>query len=295
MALWSAACACLCLIGAAQTKVTTTPHSCTKDNLPYQVITLAETFEMHSWDWISGERSVHWSHKKSDFPQIRGINACGISPEDSIAYCICSGHLVRVDKDGFAFVARTPRGRGSVSAGFDEDGTFWATAGLDVWKLEAPHSLVGYAESAPTLPELTTVGQTESVHGADIVVWECYLVSVAGGKVVVTDSTDRNLRTFLPAATADSDSLPVSGFGGAYMYSGRMFFSANGGAGVFKVDLDLVSVTYTAMREGESSDDGLNCILTEAPETTSADVKDSAGRGSVSCIGAAVFAGLLHL
>jgi len=288
----------LCTEGAAQTEVKTTPHACAKDNLPYQVLKLNSTMEMHSWDWISGKRSVHWSHEISKFAQIDLLNGCGISPEDSIAYCITPGYVVRVDKAGFAFVARTPGGRMSVSAGFDEDGTFWAADASEVWKFEGLHDLPGYAEPAATLPEMAVAGPTQFAHGADVVVWEGYLVSVSDGKVVVTDLGDGGLRTFQPTASANSEPLPAGYYGGAYMYSGGMFFSHNDGAGIFNVDLDLASMTYTAKNDGASFvtayNDGLNCILTEAPETVSG-MKDAAGRRGAVLVGASMIAGLLRL
>jgi len=262
-----------CLGGGAAQPVerSTIPHDCVNDNLPYQLITTIDAFELHSWDWATGERSVHWKLQQANHPNVTRVNACGIDPEDNIAYCIVyrnGGYLGRLDKNGIAYVARTPGGEFSVSASFDENGTFWATTRDEIWKLKAPHNLKGWSEPSADLPKLRVVGNTSMNHGADIVAWQDHIVSVRGSKVILTDLSDKNLETW-EAKPSLADPME-GGFGGAYLYSGSLYFSANGGKGVYRIEPDLKLRTFIGTRVGASFDtnnnDGLNCIFTESPD-----------------------------
>lgn len=121
-----------------------------------------------------------------------------------------------------------------------------------------------------------------TAHGADTVIWEDLLVSVTGPGVVVTDLTHPEMRTFMPAQAAGSDALGSGVYGGGYLYSGSMYFSANSGAGIYEVQLDLAAGTYTSKVVGKSfkthASDGLNCMFTEAPEVGSG-ISDSKNLG----------------
>jgi len=262
------------VVAAKPAEKTTQPHECSNDNLPYQSIMTDAAFELLSWDWASGERSVHWSLPRADFPEIQHLNACGINPKDNIAYCVivfskgaASAYVARVDKDGFAIVARTPDGKSSVSGSFDEVGIFWVNVGGVIWKLEGAHELKGWTEPPEDLPEVSVVGESSMEHGSDNIVWQGHLVSIASGQVVVTKLSDPGLETW--AAKPNPPDLLRDHFGGGYMYSGSIFFSANDGSGVFKIQLDLQSRSIVATRVGasivSSYNDGLNCIFTESP------------------------------
>jgi len=265
----------------------TVPFDCNNDNLPCQLIWTDSAYELYSWDWTTSNRSLHWSLSLSDHPKITFVNGCGIGPKDNIVYCIVAyadvGHLGRLDGNGVAIVARTPAGGTSVSASFDEAGTFLADTGRQIWKIAAPHELKGWSEPTPDLPELDWVGKVDLFHGADSVIWREHLISVKNGNVIITNLTEGDLSTW-QAMPNPAD--PMSGtFGGGYLYSGRLYFSANSGEGTYQIEPDLQARTFIGTRVGAafrtSRNDGLNCIFTRSPDEAAADA-DSKDSGSQS-------------
>mmetsp|Transcript_78483 Transcript_78483/g.227824 ORF Transcript_78483/g.227824 Transcript_78483/m.227824 type:complete len:241 (-) Transcript_78483:47-769(-) len=224
-------------------------------------------------------------------------------PKDSIAYCIirikpeaestmAEGFLARVDSDGFAIVARTPNKLHTNSASFDESGTYWASKDTAIWKLEASHELKGGHSMSDDLPEIVEVGEGSVAHGIDCVVWRDHLVSISKGEVLVTDIADPDLKSWV-AKPNPSPALPGY-FGSAYLYSGSMYFSANDGSGVYRIEIDLAQGSFIGTRIGASfnnrNNDGLNCIFTQSPDEVAAEVKDAGVRPSTLRVWVLVFA-----
>jgi len=238
-------------------------------------------------------------------PPLNRLNSCGINPLDSIIYCATTTsepdkkhYIVRVDKDKFEFVAKIPA-RG-FSGTFSASGTYywggesklWFVTGLNTFKGYPKQDDVGLKDLLNMVAFIPAPEQTDLRLGMDLVAVTGvdlddsgddaeYLVSLHAGwgseKPTVTFTKAKLDTGFVKTwwnEVTFIDADPKGGFGAAWNYNGRLYFTHNAGSGVYEVNVDQLSSAEGAApvkvkKVGISAktgwNDGLNCIFVDPP------------------------------
>lgn len=214
-------------------------------------------------------------------PPFRSINSCAINPKDAIIHCSMEinnkgSFLVRIDKKRVAFVAKLPGWR--YGATFDKYGNYWmyGSSGLSVIKdVASKPSYSSWSYLSGGEPGVTSMklGSDFAVIYADLDKSgseETYLLALSGrtgrnSLYIVKVSGDSYKRWVLEETTG----LPASGdtWGTAWNYENSIFFSADTGEGVFRLDDSSINITngsasFIYMGPAQKTDwnDGLSCI-----------------------------------
>jgi len=210
-------------------------------------------------------------------PPFRSINACAISPKDEIIYCSMEingkgSFLVRIDMRQVAFVAKLPGWR--YAAAFDEDGKYWmyGETGLSVIKdVASKPSYSSWSYLSGNAPDVVSM-----TLGADLAVVQgdldktggegTYLLSLYKSTLYVVKVSGGLYRYW---ALAKTSGLPPSAvtWGTAWNYKSSIFFSADTGEGVYRLDdgslnIENGSASFIYMGPAQETDwnDGFSCL-----------------------------------
>lgn len=220
------------------------------------------------------------------------VNSCGISPNDSMMYCLfdLSGRywLARFDSSidgdnaGIEYVAESPTW--AAAGGFTMAGDYYLSSKTKMLTMPQPDVLAGKSTPDDTLPKLTKIpGKATTDMGCDINAVEMdldgtgekdWIVSIHGGKVVAVSEDGKNC-----AMTSSGDTLPTKSFGAAWSYQGQLYYACNDGNGVFQVKLSdgacsdsvadpQVNVVKVGVSEPTDKNDGMNCMKATPPPWT---------------------------
>jgi len=285
---------------------TVQPFDCVSNNSPIQVLSKdgGSTFNVKALEIETGIYTQLYQFPLDYIPGLTNVNGVGINPKDGKPYCTISyngyhSYIARFDSSTIEFIAKIPSG-GKPSyntAAFTESGDYvlpkGGTTNLYVFKSAAILGATGFASPASAgladWTVATPLALTLAVKGADIAAFKgdfegtgseqdyaMELHSSTKGRVTLYN-LETGSNWYLDASDTDSSefvSAATYGWGAAWTYGNEIYFSHNGGLGVFKVfqnTIDIGEKRVTVIRVGSSTatsmNDGMNCLLAESPWT----------------------------
>lgn len=217
-------------------------------------------------------------------PPFRSINSCAINPKDDLLHCSMEingkgSFLMRINDGQVGYVAKLPGWR--YAATFDYEGTYYMYGNTGM-------SFISKVHEYPTWPSYENLvgpdvfSQPKFIQlGGDLAVLEKdlegkgstskYLISVTGNSLEMA-------RVFPPPY--DSWILPTIGlppeavlWGTAWNFKSGIFFSADTGEGVYKLNVSSIDLSgekpasFEKVGNAQPTDwnDGFSCMSTHGP------------------------------
>jgi len=248
------------------------PYPCESQKQPLQIL---DDERVVSLDMLSGKFSTEWQLSRvATDPPFMNLNAADISPRDSRAYGVFSlkGDAFRIlgrfDQDMVEFVASFPKVCNLNAGTFDSLGNFYAFCDGTFFRVARPDELIGYTALVSRLPEAEMFSAQTTLLVSDMASlnydfrgtgkpqsWLVGLANAQGvGKLLLVSTDSFTAYEFAVSGFENGD-----GWGAAWNHRTSIddvddiFFSANNGAGVFKLRLDSIILSSNA--------DALSCSL----------------------------------
>mmetsp|Transcript_86694 Transcript_86694/g.163426 ORF Transcript_86694/g.163426 Transcript_86694/m.163426 type:complete len:739 (+) Transcript_86694:60-2276(+) len=220
------------------------------------------------------------------------LNGCGVNPRDSILYCAMFAEgswIVRLDSQNVEFVARLPQQNWN-TADFSPSGTFFiADSFTGFLVLTDLHTRKGFASK--TDPGLWDLRQEEKQYPANWAGTADVVVSFAN--LNGTGLQEYMFSPYGPYLQIAQYNLTAGNFSGSWVlnvshgrwdnifgagwnFQGKLFFASNGGAGVYQIPLEditladgaSVNLTRIGSAEEAGKNDGFSCLATPNPWKT---------------------------
>jgi len=232
------------------------------------------------------------------------INACGVSPIDSMLYCAVfadGSYVARVGANTMEFVARLPWFDHYIAGGFAPSGNFFiATYYMEILVLKNLHQAKGHNATEKKnedaeiidLREKKLLYPTGFLYGADIVGvnmnlqghgLEEYVIVLHGSRLQIAkydNKHDTFVQSWLIKVRPPRDD---NIYGAGWNYQNKVFWAANNGNGVYEVpwtrikpeylnngfpdDFELV-LTLAGKSDAVVFNDGMNCLSQPDPWIT---------------------------
>jgi len=250
------------------------PFDCQRWNKPIQVLKTSNEYSVQELNISSGAYSRIFSipSQRSGW-KFQRLNACGISPVDSIIYCAMlvkndqRYYLVRIDQEAVEFVAKLPfdRATNANSAGFSQSGTLFLAdhAGrlMVVKDVDRLKGVPGTERSSVEL-DLSTqplVRPKGFFRADDVVVASADLLGngpeeflfVVGQAELQVAKYDYKLETFTRGWKISVEPYRWDRFYGAgWNYNNQVLFAENKGHGVYQVPFDYLKLIMMAGSSG---------------------------------------------
>merc|ERR1740123_1422357 len=227
----------------------------------------------------------------STSPNFARLNAVAVHPIDSRAYGVLGvageSFIVRFDAAKIEFIGKLPfvGAKGVVAGAFGPTGTFyfkdtaWPSSAL-YW-IDDLHTMSG-SEDQSSSPSVTpgSFALIDNIHDVVAIRGDFdgsgsdadYVMGIVkfGGLVVVKKAAGGASKRWDIELSGNDGAIA---FGAAWNFQGEVYFSDNGGEGVFLIptaDLDLsmtapVQLLHRGLSQATDSNDGMNCMQVETP------------------------------
>jgi len=227
----------------------------------------------------SGSNTLFFVPRSRTNPGFGTMNACGINPADSIAYCMMNvpggNYLARFDDSRVEFVAKMPYP--GLAGTFGLDGTYYMVALSNrLFNATGVASLHGFADpyDGRVLDLSASEHRRIGRHGSDIAILRAdlgagaqdHVVSLYGGTVRLSTVQGRPRQFLLRPEPPLERSEVAAAF---WNYQNDIYFSVRSASGVYRVevpsiDMSVNSVSVTRVGPGQSPEgggiDGMNCM-----------------------------------
>jgi hypothetical protein len=222
-------------------------------------------------------------------PAFKAINGVAINPKDGIAYGLLRRgkkdpcRLIRFDKDKIEFVATIKDW--SIVGTFSSKGDYYYITKGSIYVIRQVAGMDGFSTENPSTGALADFSNDRPISEAgdvtvqDLVAYTGDLegTGVSSEYILCLDKDNKLLvvkdgettQNWLLTTTGSTES---DGFGAAWNFKGRVYFSGNSGAGVYEVPVATMNVNSGSVlvkKVGDSAatskNDGMNCMDVESP------------------------------